>query len=221
MAIEPLQLRAADGPVLQAELSVPAEPWAAVVLAHPHPTRGGNMRSLVTGSLFADLAGAGVAVIRFNFRGVEGSSGSYDHGLGEQHDIVAAIDALAPVTEGLPLVVSGWSFGADTSLAVTDQRLSGWAPVAPPLRFLEADGLAAGRDPRPKCVIMARHDQFRTPEEAEPLLERWLNVESHVVEGADHFFVGRTEKVAEIMLDWMRRLPGTVDADGLSRPGGR
>jgi len=211
VAIEPLELRAADGPILEAELSVPPQPWAAVVLAHPHPTRGGNMRSLVTGSLFADLAGAGVAVIRFNFRGVEGSSGSYDHGVGEQHDVVAAIDAMAPVTEGLPLVVSGWSFGADTSLAVTDERLSGWAPVAPPLRFLEADALAAGHDPRPKCVVMARHDQFRPPEEAEPVLAGWLNVESHVVEGADHFFVGRTERVAEIVLGWMRRLPG---ADG-------
>lgn len=208
MAIEPLALRAADGPVLEAELSVPAEPWGAVVLAHPHPTRGGNMRSLVTSALFADLATAGLAVIRFNFRGVEGSTGSYDHGIGEQRDIVAAIDALAPVTEGLPLVVSGWSFGADTSLAVTDERLSGWAPVAPPLRFLEADGLAAGRDPRPKCVVMARHDQFRVPEEAETLLAGWVNVESHVVEGADHFFVGRTERVAAIVLEWLRRLPG-------------
>ena len=208
MAIEPLELQAADGPVLEAELRVPPEPWAAVVLAHPHPTRGGNMRSLVTGSLFADLAEAGAAVIRFNFRGVEGSSGSYDHGVGEQKDVIAAIDALAPVTEGLPLIVSGWSFGADTSLAVTDERLSGWAPVAPPLRFLEAGALAAGPDPRPKCVVMARHDQFRPPEEAAPVLEEWRNVESHVVEGADHFFVGRTDRVAEIVLDWMRRLPG-------------
>ena len=58
---------------------------------------------------------------------------------------------------------------------------------------------------------MARHDQFRPPEEAEPVLAGWLNVESHVVEGADHFFVGRTERVAEIVLGWMRRLPG---ADG-------
>ena len=206
MTIEPLELHAADGPVLEAELRVPPDPWAAVVLAHPHPTRGGNMRSLVTGALFADLAAAGVAVIRFNFRGVEGSTGSYDHGVGEQRDILAAIDALAPVTEGLPLVVSGWSFGADTSLAVTDDRLAGWAPVAPPLRFLEAGALAAGSDPRPKCVVMARNDQFRTPDDAEPLLKEWTNVESHVVEGADHFFVGRTDRVAAVVLDWLRRL---------------
>jgi uncharacterized protein len=214
VAIEPLELQAQDGPVLEAELSVPSEPWAAVVLAHPHPTRGGNMRSLVTGSLFGALAGAGVAVIRFNFRGVEGSTGTYDHGVGEQRDILAAIDALAPITEGLPLAVSGWSFGADTSLAVTDPRLAGWAPVAPPLRFLEAESLGAGADPRPKCAVMARHDQFRPPEEAEPLLAGWLNVESHVVEGADHFFVGRTEKVAGIVIDWLARLAGVSRPDG-------
>ncbi|MHB1925329.1 MAG: alpha/beta hydrolase [Acidimicrobiales bacterium] len=206
MAIEPLELRAEDGPVLEAELSVSADPWAAVVLAHPHPTRGGNMRSLVTGALFSALPAGGVATLRFNFRGVEGSTGTHDGGVGEQRDILAGIDALAGITEGLPLALSGWSFGADTSLAVVDSRLSGWAPVAPPLRILDPDTMGAAADPRPKCFVIASNDQFRTPEAARPILAGWANVEMHVVEGADHFFVGRTDRVAEIVLTWLRSL---------------
>ena len=206
--IEPVTLKTDDGLRLEGELAVPAGPWAAAVLAHPHPRFGGNMRSIVTGALFEALPAAGVAVLRFNFRGVEGSEGSHADGVGEQRDIVAALDVLAPVTEGLPLVVSGWSFGADTSLAVGDERLAGWAPVAPPLRIVDPAEMAAASDPRPKAVVLARHDQFRDPEEAAAMVGRWRNTEVHVVEGADHYFVGRTEQVARLVLDWLSRLAG-------------
>lgn len=204
--IEPVSLRTDDGLHLEAELSVPSEPWAAAVLAHPHPQFGGNMRSIVTGALFEALPAAGVAALRFNFRGVEGSEGSHEGGVGERRDVVAAIDALAPITEGLPLAVSGWSFGADTSLAVGDERISGWAPVAPPLRIVDPAAMVAPTDPRPKGVVLARHDQFRDPDEAASILSGWTATTIEVVEGADHFFVGRTARVAEIVLAWLRKL---------------
>jgi uncharacterized protein len=204
--IEPVSLETDDGLRLEAELSVPPGPWAAVVLAHPHPQFGGNMRSIVTGSLFEALPAAGVAALRFNFRGVEGSEGAHEDGVGERRDVVAGIDALAPITEGLPLVLSGWSFGADTSLAVGDERVAGWAPVAPPLRIVDPADMVAATDPRPKGVVLARHDQFRDPAEAATIVAGWPATTVEVVEGADHFFVGRTEKVAEIVLGWLKAL---------------
>ena len=204
--IEQLTLKTDDGLSLEAELSVPDGAWAAVVLAHPHPRFGGSMRSIVTGALFEALPAAGVVTLRFNFRGVEGSEGTHDGGVGERRDVVAAVDALAPITEGLPLVLSGWSFGADTSLAVGDGRVAGWAPVAPPLRIVDPADMAAATDPRPKGVVLARHDQFRDPGEAEALLSGWPATTVSVVEGADHFFVGRTDRVAELVLGWLRGL---------------
>lgn len=206
MGIEQLELHAVDGVTLEAELAVPERAWAAAVLAHPHPRQGGNMRSLVTGALFAGLPEAGVAALRFNFRGVEGSGGRYGHGVDERLDVVAGIDALSPITEGLPLVVSGWSFGADTSLAVTDGRLSGWAAVAPPLRIVDPADMGAARDPRPKLVVLARHDQFRDPDSAEAILAGWNSTQIQMVEGADHFFVGRTDAVTTVVVDWLRGL---------------
>lgn len=214
VGIETLSLITSDGVELEAELSVPVDPWAAVVLAHPHPRQGGNMRSLVTGALFTSLPEAGVAALRFNFRGVEGSGGTYGHGVDERLDIEAAVDVLAPVTEGLPLVVSGWSFGADTSLTVVDERLDGWAPVALPLRIVEPDDMGAALDPRPKCVIIARHDQFRDPASAKPILAGWTNTEVHVVDGADHFFVGRTDRVAELIVGFLRGLSSPSEDGG-------
>jgi uncharacterized protein len=174
------------------------------VLAHPHPQFGGNMRSIVIGALFSALPDAGVACLRFNFRGVEGSEGTFDDGRGERLDIVAALDVLHPITEGLPLVLAGWSFGADTSLAVGDERATAWFAVAPPLR---RDGdYAAARDPRPKLVAVPEHDQFRSPDSARPILHDWVNTQVEVVKGADHFLVGRTDKAVELLLSFLKAL---------------
>jgi alpha/beta superfamily hydrolase len=201
---ERVQLRTADDLSLEGELVVPEEAWSAAVLAHPHPQFGGNMRSIVISALFDALPRAGVAALRFNFRGVEGSEGSFDDGRGERQDLVAAVDVLHPITEGLPFLLAGWSFGADTSLAVADERLSAWFAVAPPLR--RPAELVAAHDPRPKLVAIPEHDQFRSPESATPVLRDWKNTRTEVVKGADHFLVGRTDRAVDLCLSFLREL---------------
>lgn len=207
MALERIALKTSDGLALEGELAIPDEPWGAAVLAHPHPQYGGSMRSIVIGALFSALPESGVAALRFNFRGVEGSEGSFDDGRGERHDIVAALDVIHPITEGLPLVLAGWSFGADTSLSVVDERITAWFAVAPPLRR-EGDYPAA-TDPRPKLVAVPEHDQFRSPSSARPILSKWTNTEVEVVKGADHFLVGRTDKAVALFLSFAKPLSQT------------
>jgi len=153
-AVEALRVQTADGLSLEAEYA-PAGPGerAAVVLAHPHPMQGGSMRSLVTSELFRALPPRGLSVLRFNFRGVEGSEGSHGGGIDEHDDVIAAIEALEAQRGGEParppLVLAGWSFGADVSLSVTDPRLAGWFLIAPPLRVLPDSAFVASSDPRP------------------------------------------------------------------------
>jgi uncharacterized protein len=192
--IEQLSLRTTDGLVLEAEFAAPEKTpaRAAVVLAHPHPQQGGSMRSLVTSELFKALPGRDLAVLRFNFRGVGDSEGSHGGGVDEHADVVAAIDALAPRHPDVPLVLAGWSFGADVSLTVADGRLAGWFLVAPPLRALPPDAFVVARDPRPKCFTVPERDQFRPPAGVRELTADWVNTQVHVVPGADHFLVGRT-----------------------------
>jgi len=201
VSTEPVRLKTSDGLTLEGELAVPDDARAAAVLAHPHPQFGGNMRSIVIGALFEALPAAGVAALRFNFRGVEGSEGSYDDGHAERNDIVAAVDLLHPITEGLPLLLAGWSFGADTSLAVDDERATAWFAVAPPLR--RPDELVAAHDTRPKLLAIPEHDQFRSPDSAAPIVRDWDNTETRIVRGADHFLVGRTDKAAELCLEFL------------------
>ncbi len=203
--VETVHLHTADDLDLEGELNQPDGARAAVVLAHPHPAQGGSMRSLVTSELFRLLPEAGLAALRFNFRGVEGSQGTHGHGRLEHLDIEAAVTTLAERTPGLALVVAGWSFGADVALTVLDPRLAGWVLVAPPLRVVAVEAMVAAHDPRPKLLIVPEHDQFNPPEVAEPAVADWTDTEVAVVPGADHFFTGRTTRVAELAEQFVNR----------------
>ena len=158
MAIEQLTLTTSDGVSLEAERALPAHGRAVragMVLCHPHPLNGGTMRSIVISALFNALPDDGVSCLRFNFRGVEGSQGTHDRGDRERLDAIAAIDALAaelPVEA--PLILAGWSFGADVTLSVPDPRLAAWFAIAGPLRFAH-DLERVAMDPRPKQLALA------------------------------------------------------------------
>ena len=98
----------------------------------------------------------------------------------------------------------GYSFGADIALSVGDERVAVWPPVAPPMPF-GARPCAAEGDSRPVLVLAARHDQFISPETLRELTVLWPDVAMTVVEGANHFLAGTAGRVAETVLDWLRR----------------
>ncbi len=198
-------VRTVDGLDLEAERADPAgDPWAAAVLLHPHPPSGGSMHSLLVGTLFAALPAIGVAALRVNFRGVEGSDGAFDDGHGECLDATAAVDALhGAVPSATPLVLAGWSFGADVALSTPSPLLAGRIAIAPPLAFARRLDVATG-DPRPKLVILAEHDEFRPPATVLPTIERWPATEIEVVGGASHLFVGRSDRVTDLVAAFLR-----------------
>jgi alpha/beta superfamily hydrolase len=122
----------------------------------------------------------------------------------------AGLDALRERAPDLPLVIAGWSFGADVALTVTDPRLAGWFLIAPPIRVVRIDAMAAAHDPRPKRLAVPEHDEFRPPDSARAVTADWVNTTIEVVAGADHFFAGRTAKVAELFLAFA----GSLQASG-------
>jgi hypothetical protein len=195
---EPLALTAADGVVLEGEharASGGSPPRAGMVLCHPHPQFGGTMRSIVISALFEAMPAIGVECLRFNFRGVEGSAGAYGEGDGERLDAQAAIAALAAgLPAEAPLILAGWSFGADVALSCSDPAIAGWLLIACPLRFVRELARVTD-DPRPKHVVLAQHDEFHPANEVAVEVGGWRNARVEVVGGASHFFVGRTDRV--------------------------
>jgi alpha/beta superfamily hydrolase len=203
-----VRLHTADGLSLEAEWAGSPDARATAVLCHPHPQYGGTMRSIVISALFEALPERGIACLRFNFRGVEGSEGSYAEGRDEPLDVAAALDvATEAATEAAvdsPLSLIGWSFGADIALGIDDARVAGWVGIAPPLRFRPEHAYAAvGHDPRPKLLVLAANDEFRAPTEISAATNAWASTRIETVAGASHFFVGRTERVVTLVGDFV------------------
>ena len=156
------------------------------------------MYAPVVQRLFDTLPDVGVTVLRFNFRGVQGSEGAYDDGRGERLDIAAAIAALHDDHPELPIWLAGWSFGADVGLATDGPAVAGWIAIAPPLGIGDPSVFVAGVDDRPTTLICPQHDQFRPPEAAADVTRGWSATTVETVPMADHFFGVGLDRVAEL-----------------------
>ena len=206
----------ADGLSLQYERSAPpagVATRALAVLCHPHPAHGGTMQSVVVSPLFAALPPIGIDTLRFNFRGVQGSQGSFDNGDGEQNDVTAAVDALRMLAPArIPLVLIGFSFGADLAMSCLNAEVDAYCMIAPPFRFAaaELDSHAFGKDARPKQIILAAHDDFRDPQWVLQHVAQWPNLRTQSVAGANHFFVARTEAMIAIVAGFFDEVAATT-----------
>lgn len=180
----------------EADAPVPRPARAAAVVCHPHPLHGGTMHNNVVFRLARALQRAGLAVLRFNFRGVEGSEGVHDGGPGEVEDARAGLDFLSERFPGLPLWAGGFSFGARTvaTLAGEDERLSQLFLATMPC--VPYDCSMVLRVKPPTYLLMAGEDEFGSLED---LRERFPELPSHVVadqiDGVDHFFTGATPEL--------------------------
>lgn len=193
-----------DGLRLEAELTAVDSPTAVAVVTHPHPLHGGEMHNPVPAGIARGLAEAGVAVLRFNFRGTGASEGHHGEGDAERTDVVAAIDAAAASAPGVPVVGVGYSFGADVLLATEDDRLAVVIAVAPPLRVLPDEALRAPRGRCPTVILSPEHDQFCDAHRAAAVTQGWPATTVEAVGGADHFLAGRLDRV-------VRRIRAVID----------
>ena len=190
------QLKHVDIPAphgrLEGLLRLPDEgaepPRLAAVVCHPHPLFGGTMHNKTVFRLATALNDVGMPTLRFNFRGVGLSSGSYDEGRGEQDDIRSALDELERRFPGVALCVAGFSFGAWTGLAVgcAEERVRQLVGVGVPVASLPVDDLA--NCAKPKLIVQGALDQYG-PEDA---LRAWFAAlpdpkHLEIIPGADHF----------------------------------
>jgi uncharacterized protein len=216
---------------LEAILAHPeGPPIAAAVVCHAHPLHGGMMHFKVVYRAAKALQSAGLAVLRFNFRGVGRSEGVHDHGTGEQEDARAALHELRERFPGLPLVLGGFSFGSAVALRVAarDARVRAVFALGYPL-LLSFRGTRAGRVPRnppglpdhshladvrqPRLFVQGENDEFGSGEALRVVvLELPLPREIVVIPGADHFFAGHLDALQGAVADWAEARPWDVAA---------
>ncbi len=85
---------------------------ALVIICHPHPQHGGTMRNKVVTILERALRELGLVTVRFNFRGVGESEGSFDNGEGELQDLLTVAAWARAGHPDKELWLAGFSFGA-------------------------------------------------------------------------------------------------------------
>jgi alpha/beta superfamily hydrolase len=204
---ELVTLEGAGTPPLEARLRAASSPARAVLLCHPHPLYGGSMHSPVVLSiarLLAEVASDRVTALRFNFRGVGESGGTYDDGRGEVVDARVALAELRRRAPGVPITVCGHSFGSWVGLraAAVDGRVDRVALVAPSTRFFEfgpGDGVSfAGR----LAVFIGDEDEYSDVDEARALAGL-LGAKLTVLEGFDHHFLRSRRTLAETVLPFV------------------
>lgn len=200
---------AKDGPTLKGVLHLPQEgsgPFPAAVVCHPHTMMGGNMGNGIVVSLCLELAVAGWAALRFDFRGAGSSEGSFDEGNGEMDDVQGAVDFLYVQTEIDPdqLVVIGYSFGAGVALhhGARDQRLRRLVGIA--LVKQHYDDPFLDTDRRPKLFIAGEEDPWVPVQALQNYVERLEPPKKlHIVSGSGHLFSGHVEEVTDVTVDWL------------------
>ncbi len=182
-------------------------PQYAGLVCHPHPLYGGTMDNKVVFKVAQTLQALGIPTLRFNFRGVGHSMGTYDEGRGEQDDVRYALEFLSRRYPGLPVVLAGFSFGAYVALRVgaTDDRVQAMIGLGVPARMFDSDVLE-GCD-KPKLFIHGTADELAPYNLAVKWFEQVPAPKSMVaVEGADHFFQGRLEEVQMIIVSFIQTL---------------
>ena len=171
-----------------------------VVVCHPHPLFGGDMNNGVVLAVSQGLVGEGFVALRFNFRGVGSSEGSFTKGEEEPEDVGAALELLRqwPGVNRQRVGLAGYSFGASMVLS----RLSRYkgakalALISPPLTALDHQSIS--KDKRPKFFLVGERDALVPYGSLREKTDSFhQSVELRAVPGADHSWRGYEVEAAE------------------------
>lgn len=201
--LQAIEIPAPHG-LLEGLLRVPSAgetPRMAALVCHPHPQFGGTMHTKAVFRIAQALGDLGMPVLRFNFRGVGRSTGSYDEGRGEGDDVRAALDWLAARYPGLPLCLAGFSFGSWVGLPIgcADSRVAQLLGVGVPVRLLETSALDGCA--KPKLIVQGERDEYGPQDALLPWFARLPEPKRlTVVPGADHFFTHQQQQLHDAVL---------------------
>jgi alpha/beta superfamily hydrolase len=187
---------------LVAEVARPASLHA--IVCHPHPLYGGTMDNKVVTTLARALHECNVPTVRFNFRGVGASEGSYDEGRGETEDADAVARWAAQRWPASGLIVAGFSFGAYVALRLAARaKTARLITIAPPVQRFDFSGLAT-----PDCpwlIVQGEADELVDS----GAVSAWAAVSSprpHLVmlPGVGHFFHGSLHELRDAVIAEIR-----------------
>ena len=204
---EALELAGPAGRLQAARDLAPGTPRGVAVIAHPHPLFGGTMDNKVVQTMARAFMQCGWTAVRFNFRGVAYSEGSFDEGRGETEDMLAVIRSVCP--QG-PLALAGFSFGSFVAVQSL-QRLWGQREVdrlvlvgTAASRF-EVSALPPGMHER--TLVVHGEEDDTVPLAAVLDWARPQSLPVTVVPGGGHFFHGQLPLLKSLVMRHLGTAP--------------
>ena len=186
---------------LEALLDSPeGTPRRAVVFAHPLPIKGGTMHTKVVFQAAKALTRIGCVVLRFNFRGVGRSAGTWDNGRGEMDDYRAAVDFVSARYPELELWAAGFSFGSYIAMTAgaDDDRMCALIGIAPPVNRYEYASVKLST--KPKFIVHGESDELIPLKAVREFYARLQDPKELVeIDRANHLFEGQASEVGDAL----------------------
>lgn len=174
-----------------------------VVVTHPHSLYGGDMYNHVVEAVCRAYQERQYTCLRFNFRGVGLSEGEHDNGVGEQDDVMAALDYLSALGKN-EIDLVGYSFGAWINAQGLDKyhHVKRMIMISPPVNAMDYSFLSY--NPKIKLVISGSHDDIAGTQGIQEGIPIW-NPEAilKIIDGADHFYGSKTEELKRLIVEYL------------------
>ena len=188
------------------------------IVLHPHPQFGGTMNHQIIYQIYYAFVHRNFSVLRFNFRGVGRSQGSFDHGQGELSDAASALDWAQSINpEARSCWIAGFSFGAWIGMQLLMRRpeVEGFISVAPPENLYDFSFLAPC--PSSGLIIHGEKDRVAPPTSVQKLVDKLktqkgITIEQQIVDGANHFFEGKIDELTDRCAEYLDRRRADIAA---------
>ncbi len=174
-----------------------------VVITHPHPLYGGDMHNNVVAAIARVYRQKSYTTLRFNFRGVGNSQGSYGDGVGEQEDVRAAVSYLAGLNIN-QIDLAGYSFGAwvNALAGANNLNIENMVMVSPPVAFIDFGSISDLGSLR--LIVTGSRDDIAPPDLIKKSYAGWnAAAQFEVMDGADHFYAGYLDKLEAILTAYL------------------
>jgi len=206
---ETLLITMPTGQIIETRIGFPQnaiEPKTLAVICHPHPLFGGTMDNKVVYILTSTLRNLGAISVRFNFRGIGKSTGTFDQGIGESEDLVFLINYLQQHYSTKKLWLAGFSFGSFVAFRahekIKPERL---ILIAPAVERWDYQGVISQETKT--LIVQGGNDTVVSP----PTVIDWVGTlqpapHFEMIEEADHFFHGFLPHLRETIQTWIAHI---------------
>lgn len=177
------------------------------LVCHPHPLGGGTMHNKVVFRAAAGLVDAGLATLRFNFRGVGDSTGTHDEIdeiRGGREDVRDALDYLTGEFASEDLTLAGFSFGSRTGMEVgmADERVNRLISIGTPVeKYRDYEFLTSVE--KPILFLHGDRDEFCSVEALREITDQISHAEVVVFDDCGHFFDEHLNELRETISEWV------------------